>query len=440
MSGAIVTIAQIAAASAAAAAITATDAGWTSTSCTGAAERVARTLPGLRAHRRYGTAGCPARRGPWSGGRTASPARRRSPIVGTIVGLVVLKQVFVAAHRPISWAVAAVAAAGAARPDRGPPGRAHPPGPGRAAHLPRHRRHRGRAPPTSCSTRSSRRSTGSRRRPRRRPTPSRTATTGSASWRATSSSARASTTPLDALDERVTGGEDVLVSTAGTAPAYLVCTILTIFLMTFGPRMAGAALEQDPDEERRRRTARVLGPAVSHARTAVLLSALEAIVVGAGGGRGGDRARPARAVGGGLHRRRAVAVPARRAHARVHPAAAPRPRLPIADRRAGARSCSCSPPSSPTRSCSARTSPRRASTSASSSRGSSPCSATAIYGIGGAVFGTIYAVFGLAVLDQLDRENRRRTSLAPLTLAVRRPRGSGRSSSARRAGACARRR
>jgi predicted PurR-regulated permease PerM len=33
-----------------------------------------------------------------------------------------------------------------------------------------------------------------------------------------------------------------------------------------------------------------------------------------------------------------------------------------------------------------------------------------IYGIGGAVFATIYAVFGLAVLDQLDRENRRRTS------------------------------
>ena len=32
-------------------------------------------------------------------------------IVGTIVGLVVFKQVFVAAHRPISWAVAAVAAA-----------------------------------------------------------------------------------------------------------------------------------------------------------------------------------------------------------------------------------------------------------------------------------------------------------------------------------------
>ena len=33
-----------------------------------------------------------------------------------------------------------------------------------------------------------------------------------------------------------------------------------------------------------------------------------------------------------------------------------------------------------------------------------------IYGIGGAVFGTMYAVFGLAILDQLERENRRRAS------------------------------
>jgi predicted PurR-regulated permease PerM len=33
-----------------------------------------------------------------------------------------------------------------------------------------------------------------------------------------------------------------------------------------------------------------------------------------------------------------------------------------------------------------------------------------VYGIGGAVYGAIYAVFGLAILDQLERENRRRTS------------------------------
>ena len=70
------------------------------------------------------------------------------------------------------------------------------------------------------------------------------------------------------------------MSTAGTAPAYLVCAILTIFLMTFGPRMAQAALEQDPDGERRGRTARVIGPAVRNARNAVLLGALEAVVVG----------------------------------------------------------------------------------------------------------------------------------------------------------------
>jgi predicted PurR-regulated permease PerM len=85
---------------------------------------------------------------------------------------------------------------------------------------------------------------------------------------------------VDALSERVTGGEDVLVSTAGTAPAYLVGAILTIFLMTFGPRMAHAAIEQDPDRERRARTARVVGPAVAHARSAVLYGALEAVVVG----------------------------------------------------------------------------------------------------------------------------------------------------------------
>ena len=32
-------------------------------------------------------------------------------VVGTIVGLIVLRGVFVAAHRPLSWAVACVAAA-----------------------------------------------------------------------------------------------------------------------------------------------------------------------------------------------------------------------------------------------------------------------------------------------------------------------------------------
>ncbi len=85
---------------------------------------------------------------------------------------------------------------------------------------------------------------------------------------------------VEALSERVTGGDDVLRSTAGTAPTYLVSAILTVFLMTYGPRIARAAVEQDPDEARRERVAEVVGPAVSKARSAVVLSVGSAVVVG----------------------------------------------------------------------------------------------------------------------------------------------------------------
>jgi predicted PurR-regulated permease PerM len=78
---------------------------------------------------------------------------------------------------------------------------------------------------------------------------------------------------VDTLDNRVTGGDDVLKNTAGTAPTYLVCAILTVFLMTYGPRIARAALEQDPDEARRQRIGDVVGPAVARARSAILLTA-----------------------------------------------------------------------------------------------------------------------------------------------------------------------
>lgn len=88
------------------------------------------------------------------------------------------------------------------------------------------------------------------------------------------------TSSVRALDDRVTGGGDVLRSTAGTAPTYLVCTILTVFLMTYGPRMAKAALEQDPDEARRARIADVVGPAVSRARSAAIFAVGESLLVG----------------------------------------------------------------------------------------------------------------------------------------------------------------
>ena len=87
-----------------------------------------------------------------------------------------------------------------------------------------------------------------------------------------------------ALDERVGGGGDVLRSTAGTAPTYLVCTILTIFLMTYGPRLARGALEQQPDVVKRAEIAAVVGPAVARARSAVVFAVTIALFVALGVG------------------------------------------------------------------------------------------------------------------------------------------------------------
>jgi predicted PurR-regulated permease PerM len=88
------------------------------------------------------------------------------------------------------------------------------------------------------------------------------------------------TDAVASLDERVTGGDDVLRSTAGTAPTYFVCAILTIFLMSYGPRIARAALDEERDLMRRARIAHIVGPAVTNARQAVLLAVVEGLVVG----------------------------------------------------------------------------------------------------------------------------------------------------------------
>jgi predicted PurR-regulated permease PerM len=77
---------------------------------------------------------------------------------------------------------------------------------------------------------------------------------------------------VEALDERVAEGSDVLRSTAGTAPTYLVCGILTIFLMTYGPRLARGALQQQPDVVKRAEIAAVVGPAVQRARSAIVFA------------------------------------------------------------------------------------------------------------------------------------------------------------------------
>ena len=84
---------------------------------------------------------------------------------------------------------------------------------------------------------------------------------------------------VEALEDRATGGEDVLASTAGTAPTYLIGAIFTIFFMSYGPRLATSALAQVPSD-RRARLARVVSRALVRARRAILFTLGEGIVVG----------------------------------------------------------------------------------------------------------------------------------------------------------------
>lgn len=82
------------------------------------------------------------------------------------------------------------------------------------------------------------------------------------------------------LSKRATGGADVLRSTAGTAPTYFLCAILTVFLLTYGPRIAASALAQDPDGDRRRRVAAITALALRRARRAVVLTVGVALLLG----------------------------------------------------------------------------------------------------------------------------------------------------------------
>jgi predicted PurR-regulated permease PerM len=84
----------------------------------------------------------------------------------------------------------------------------------------------------------------------------------------------------DALEERVTGTDDVLQSTAGTAPTYFIGGILTLFLMSYGPRLARSAVDQLPDPNTRRDVESVVTSALRRSRRAILLTVAEGVVVG----------------------------------------------------------------------------------------------------------------------------------------------------------------
>jgi predicted PurR-regulated permease PerM len=85
---------------------------------------------------------------------------------------------------------------------------------------------------------------------------------------------------VDTLDERVTGGGDVLASTAGTAPTYLVGGILTLFLMSYGPRIAQSAVNQLTSARQREEVTDVVTRALNRSRRAVLLMLAEGLLVG----------------------------------------------------------------------------------------------------------------------------------------------------------------
>ena len=124
----------------------------------------------------------------------AHPGAPRSRSSRTIVGLVVAQRIFVAAHRPLSWAAACRRRRRDARPGRRPPRGPHPTGARGAAHLRRPGRgRRGHHLPRVRRGRAGPRPAGDRRA-RTPPRPSRTARTASASWRATSTSPIASPT------------------------------------------------------------------------------------------------------------------------------------------------------------------------------------------------------------------------------------------------------
>jgi predicted PurR-regulated permease PerM len=85
---------------------------------------------------------------------------------------------------------------------------------------------------------------------------------------------------VDTLDQRVTGGGDVLRSTAGTAPTYFLGAILTLFLMSYGPRLARSAVEQLPDARARDEVTGITVQAIRRSRRAVLLTVAEGVAVG----------------------------------------------------------------------------------------------------------------------------------------------------------------
>lgn len=85
---------------------------------------------------------------------------------------------------------------------------------------------------------------------------------------------------LEALDERVGSGSGALAQNAPTLPVYFVSAILTIFLLVYGPKIAEGAVGQVAEGRRRQVFTNVLSNATHRARRTVSALLTQGATVG----------------------------------------------------------------------------------------------------------------------------------------------------------------
>lgn len=85
---------------------------------------------------------------------------------------------------------------------------------------------------------------------------------------------------LDEVDERVGSGSDALAENALTVPVFFVNMILTIFLLIYGPGIIRGGLSMIGDDERRRSATRVLHDATVQARRTLAAMLGQGLLVG----------------------------------------------------------------------------------------------------------------------------------------------------------------
>jgi AI-2 transport protein TqsA len=85
---------------------------------------------------------------------------------------------------------------------------------------------------------------------------------------------------LEELDQRVGSGSDALAENALTVPVFFVNAILTIFLLIYGPGIIQGALSLITDDERRTRTTAVLTAATLRARRTLAAMLGQGVLVG----------------------------------------------------------------------------------------------------------------------------------------------------------------